>query len=864
MRTDFVRNIKAYRNILCFLTVIAVLGSFAPVFAESVVYNGFAGQYQHIYVNGLMLRAADGKIIADNQTVTDKSDQFLPRDMGDGSYAFEVRSSNLPHLEEIYGWVYDEDTDEEVWEKTTVEVYNDFTQRIAAASAGSLIPMTRYEFGHKDIQTDALFSGLNDNTQHWIRERSEDYTEGTPSYYLKSLYNDLYIGLSGDGASVIATDADHRAKITFEALSGESPLHLLSQTDAYAQLSAAQRARIERVYESVAGDVFEKHGFVMAENESLRGRLDKIYNETKYSPSALKQRLLNYVSQGSAWVTEHNSSSYHVSMNLPDTNGFTVICTGETDQTGHPSWYAWPSQTDKTKKFKARTIVIAREDGTDSHMMEVWYQADESFCEDDANRFQAIISKIPYIYRKGIKTFLIENYDNKTNSFYSNGPYLFLRANHPTGEQGILDTIIHEMGHSLDTVRRNNGQPNAANEWDLARANDIFSPSSYGASPSVSYIAEDFAEFCRFYFTCYQNKDWQRALQILFPNRYAILAGVRERYLDGFELWKDGIVVPDGVNPEPTVTPPKSTPTPSPTPTPTAKPTATPTVQPTPTPTITPTATPTVEPTATPTVQPTPTPTPSPTAKPTPIPTVKPTPIPTVKPTVMPTTVPTVEPTATPTAVPTVAPTDEPTITPTITPSVKPTVMPTETPAVEPTVSPTPEPTTAPTTVPTPEPTEAPVVEPTMSPSPEPTAAPTVAPAEDPTIAPTIKPSVKPTVMPTETPAVEPTMSPTLEPTTAPTIAPTPYRYPYRVIKCTFDTQHGYTEVLADCLERKDNAVMIFAVYDDNGALESVHVKEISQSGGLSEEFPCGGGEFKVFIWDKITQEPYSEVFMSE
>ena len=67
MRTDFVKNIKAYRNILCFLTVIAVLGSFAPVFAESVVYNGFAGQYQHIYVNGLMLRAADGKIIADNQ-----------------------------------------------------------------------------------------------------------------------------------------------------------------------------------------------------------------------------------------------------------------------------------------------------------------------------------------------------------------------------------------------------------------------------------------------------------------------------------------------------------------------------------------------------------------------------------------------------------------------------------------------------------------------------------------------------------------------------------------------------------------------------------------------------------------------------
>ena len=157
------------RAALC-LVFVLLLSDWNIYAADSVVYNGFAGQYQQIYVNGHKLREKE-EIIIDDTAVNDMTDQFLPRDMGDGSYAFEVRSSNQPHKERQYVEVWDDYEEDWVYEYKYVDVWDGFTRRIAAAENGMPLTASKYKFGHKDMNSDATFEGMNDNTQHWIRER---------------------------------------------------------------------------------------------------------------------------------------------------------------------------------------------------------------------------------------------------------------------------------------------------------------------------------------------------------------------------------------------------------------------------------------------------------------------------------------------------------------------------------------------------------------------------------------------------------------------------------------------------------------------------------------------------------------------
>ena len=159
----------------------------------SVVYRGFAGRYQHIFVNGQKIREKDGKIIADENDQSDMSDQFLPRDMGDGSYAFEPRSSNQSYKERQLYQYWDDYENDWAYEYREMDAWNGFTRRIAAAAEGEPLPSAKYQFANKTLEANPLYEGMNDDTQHWIREKSEDYTEREPSYYLRSLQNDLYM-----------------------------------------------------------------------------------------------------------------------------------------------------------------------------------------------------------------------------------------------------------------------------------------------------------------------------------------------------------------------------------------------------------------------------------------------------------------------------------------------------------------------------------------------------------------------------------------------------------------------------------------------------------------------------------------------
>ncbi len=828
MRTFLSRRHKFSALALCLILALSAFPQCARAASgPTALYQGFAGQYQHIYADGQKLRDDGGTIVADNSEVKDMSDQFLPRDMGDGGYAFESRSSNQPHIEKQLVDVYDEYYDEWIYEYKDVEVWNGYTRRIAAAEQGAVLPASNYVFGKSED-----FAGMNDNTQHWIRVRSESYTDSAPSYYLKSMQNGLYLGLSSDGR-VIAVDYDHKATVTFEALSDQSPLYLLSQTDAYASLTAEQRARIERVYESVAGDAFERNGAVMAENASPRGRLDTIYKNSKYQSSyQLMQALNGYISIGGGYATMHRSSTYHVSQDLPGTEGVTASRGAATIYYGHPSWYHWPKNS--SVKFSVYDLTINGPDGEFQQTIKIWVQDGDASCATNAERFEEIVTDIPFIYRKGITNLLIEN--SSDNSYYSAGQYLYIRLNHPNSAQSILDYLIHEMGHSLDAKKGggNNWSVNAG-EWEQARQKDMFSMSSYGANILETYNAEDFAEFCRFYFSCFGNRDRQRAIQILCPNRYQLLKEIRVEYLEGLSLWEDGVTPPFDADPAPTPTvEPTATPTAEPTATPTTEPTAAPTAEPTATPTAEPTATPTADPTATPTVEPTSTPT----AEPTAAPTAEPTATPTVTPTVEPTATPTAEPSSTPTLKPTAAPTATPTIEPTATPTAEPTSTPTTEPTATPTAKPTAAPTANPTSTPTAEPTAAPTAEPTTTPTTEPTSTPTA------------EPTPTPTAEPISTPTADPTVTPTAEPTATPTATPTVNN---KFIINKLELTDG--AVIANITAADgENAVLIAAAYTEDGFLADIAFANIDAGGTFALELNTdGAAQISAFIWDGLS-----------
>lgn len=60
-------------------------------------YNGFAGIYQRICIDGKIVCQSGDKFILTNDSASDGSDLFLPRYMGDGSYAFENKKNRKTH-----------------------------------------------------------------------------------------------------------------------------------------------------------------------------------------------------------------------------------------------------------------------------------------------------------------------------------------------------------------------------------------------------------------------------------------------------------------------------------------------------------------------------------------------------------------------------------------------------------------------------------------------------------------------------------------------------------------------------------------------------------------------------------------------
>ena len=158
------------------------------------------------------------------------------------------------------------------------------------------------------------------------------------------------------------------------------------------------------------------------------------------------------------------------------------------------------------------------------------YVQDDGTAQTNANTFKNIIVQIPYIYRKHLTT--VKSRSDSANSYNGGGGVIYIRLNWSPDANGMRSTIVHELGHVNDQAC---GNWSSGSGWANAIAADMYAPSTYGATNST----EDFAEFCRMYFSCYGNHDMQRGLKIIMPERYASFGRLRKNNLGGWGLWED-------------------------------------------------------------------------------------------------------------------------------------------------------------------------------------------------------------------------------------------------------------------------------------------------------------------------------------
>lgn len=450
-----------------------------------VTYQGFAGRYYGVKVaaTGRYVRGNNGRLSTDYTTIRDDSAKFFTRNMADGGYALVCKSSQ-----------------------------NRITS--TSTSAGTQL-------------TSAAYSS-NDQSQHWVLEPTETYTAEHPSYYLRNLATGVYAAdVSG---YLVAGTEQNRAELLLEPLDSESLLVQVSKTDAYARLSTTQRKRLEEVYGSLAGDLFGRYGGTA--EYTPRQRMDAVFSDcvngvtdTEASVTAMA----NLLNSNNNHIYSDSTLGRAVSASLPTAAGVTMtrsegVYSERKDGAG--GYFFWNSTYLSGYKY---TLSIYDAEGELQQTITL-YVHDDATAKANADVFCQVITQIPYQVRKYIRNVRVRN--DSANSFNCGTSDLYIRLNWKTNAASVRSTVVHELGHSIDM---SNGSWSQGAGWGDAMAADGFTVSTYARTT----LYEDFAEFHRLYFMCYGDQDWQKGLQVLFPNRYASLYRLRNRHLAGFALWED-------------------------------------------------------------------------------------------------------------------------------------------------------------------------------------------------------------------------------------------------------------------------------------------------------------------------------------
>lgn len=455
-----------------------------PEKPQDGAYVGFSGIYQKIYVNSLLLcSAGNGYSLlagADAASADGQAVEFLPRDMGDGSYAFENRLSE---------------------------------KRIAAAPEGAALAETVYDI--RGDGTGGGYTGLNDCTQHWIRET---VSETQRQYKLKSMENGLYMGVSEEG-NLAAVPQEQAAVITFVPQYNDSPLYQLSVNGGFASLRDEQKDRLIAVYESVAADVFEQNYNYNKEKSTPRAIIDSYLSHP--------EDLASYLTVDNAYLTP-NAFRYGAVLEkgLPGTEGVTAR---------YDDWEEQQVRPDKTNRFKVKCRVYSA-DGSEEQWFHVYvYNAEDQ--RNNAKTLLEVLPLIPYPLRKDINSVSCLPQDSNGSAYMTDQDNITIKMDRTESVNSMLRQLVHELGHVLDhTSAKHFGvsqhKYSSAPEWSVAWGSDIFRPSLYGDK-----MVEDFAEFCLLYFSAFANRDWQQAVRILFPARFQVFEKLRAEMLDNYSPW---------------------------------------------------------------------------------------------------------------------------------------------------------------------------------------------------------------------------------------------------------------------------------------------------------------------------------------
>ncbi|MBQ8002270.1 MAG: hypothetical protein IJ297_02375 [Clostridia bacterium] len=442
------------------------------------IYDGFEGIYYGIMVDGKYVRGNNGKLTYDYDSVKDDSAKFLPRNMGDGSHAFVCRSSN-----------------------NRMTAPSTVLQNIASSAYAT-----------------------NDDSQHWVMEKSENWAEDNLSYYLKHIETGNYIGKAIIGSNLTLRGESSKAEVTFVPLYEESPLYLVSKTQVYDNLTDRQRFMIESVYESVAGDIFGRYGGYT--DWTPRIRMDNLFNEVLsggLTESEQQTKFSEFFNDTNGFIYSGQANYETVSLELPGSVGcYTEVGDGE-----EGTYDFWRSTMLSGVKYP---VTIYDADGNKEQTLTV-YVHNNDVAEHNYSIFLQAIIQIPYQFRTHLKNVKIRN--DSANSFNGGGNDVYVRLNWKMDRGGMRSTLVHELGHVID---QNNGNWASGSGWSWAIGQDLFTPSTYGANNN----AEDFAEFCRMYFQAYSCRDRQRGLAIIMPERYASFGRLRKQNMSGWGLWEDG------------------------------------------------------------------------------------------------------------------------------------------------------------------------------------------------------------------------------------------------------------------------------------------------------------------------------------
>ncbi len=441
------------------------------------VYEGFEGLYYGLMVDGKYVRGNNGKLTYDYTSVSDDSAKFLPRDMGDGSHAFVCKSSN-----------------------NRMTTPSTILQSIASAAYAT-----------------------NDNSQHWIMEKSENWKKDNLSYYLKHIDSGNYIGKALWGSNLTLRNESGKAEVTFVPLYNESPLYQISMTNAYNSLTERQRFMIESVYESVAGDIFGRYG---GHSEwTPRIRMDNLFAEILGGTLTESEKIakFNEFLNGTNGFIYSGQASYEtISTSLPGTEGLYW----KIDEGTAGTYDFWRGTTLSGVLYN---LTIYEADGTVQQTINLYVQ-DDGIAQKNAETFKSVIVQIPYIFRRHLKNVKVRS--DSANSYNGGGSDMYIRLNWSPVANDMRSTVVHELGHIIDQAY---GTWSNGSGWAAAKSADMYAASEYANSSN----AEDFAEFCRLYFSAYGNRDIQRGLQVIMPERYASFGRLRKNNLDGWGLWED-------------------------------------------------------------------------------------------------------------------------------------------------------------------------------------------------------------------------------------------------------------------------------------------------------------------------------------